>query len=51
MSAVTRAVALAVAAAVTTSVTGCGAMHLLPGQGTGDTTPALTVEGTDGGIR
>lgn len=49
MSAVTRAVALAVAAAVTLPVTGCGAIALLPGQGTGDTTPALTVEGTDGG--
>lgn len=49
MNAVTRAVALAVAAAVTLPVTGCGAMHLLPGQGAVDTTPALTVEGTDGG--
>lgn len=47
MSAVTRAVA----AAVTMPVTGCGAMHLLPGQGAGDTTPTLTVEGTDGGGR
>lgn len=48
MSAVTRAVALAVAAAVTLPVTGCGAIGLLPGQGR-DTTPTLTVEGTDGG--